>query len=151
MLFPWRRFSDSLKNHKGMTVTELMVSICITVILASVAIPSYITYVQQARVVSLIIPRLHLIEISIAYYYATNSRLPGREQQDLILEDINTDNLEVSLRNGVISLKIVDPDNSARLKILDGNMLIASPVLDLDKIVSWHLDGELADRLQINL
>ena len=41
-------------------------------------------------------------------------------------------------------------DKGSKLHILNGNILAASPVITKDKIVSWHLDGELADRLKIN-
>ena len=55
-------------NQLGMSVTELMVAVCIIAILAAVAIPFYINYVQQSRVVSIIIPRLHLIETNISFF-----------------------------------------------------------------------------------
>jgi hypothetical protein len=41
-------------------------------------------------------------------------------------------------------------DNSSKLHILDNKILIASPVVTKYKIVSWHLSGELADRLGIS-
>jgi hypothetical protein len=47
-------------------------------------------------------------------------------------------------------MKINAPDRSSKLKILHGKVLVASPVISKYKIVSWHLAGELADRLKIN-
>ena len=47
-------------------------------------------------------------------------------------------------------MKINASDWSSKLHILNGNVLIASPVVSRYKIVSWHLAGELADRLKIN-
>ena len=38
---------------------------------------------------------------------------------------------------------------SSKLHLLDGKMLIASPVISKSTISSWHLNGELADRLMI--
>jgi Tfp pilus assembly protein PilE len=133
-----------------MSVTELMVAICIIAILAAVAIPSYITYVQQARVVARIIPKLHAIETSIALFYSFNERIPGSSDVKEIIKKLDTEELHIALTNGTIILTIVAPDAASKLHILNGKILIASPVITKSKIVSWHLDGELADRLKIN-
>ena len=133
-----------------MTVTELMVGLCIVAILAAVAIPSYISYVQQARVISIVIPSLHLIESSISLFYSANDRLPGKDDVGSILEDIETQYSEVILVNGSITMTIKAPERGSKLHILDGDVLVASPVITREKILSWHLSGELADRLKIN-
>ena len=137
-------------NQHGMTVTELMVSVCILGILAAVAIPSYINYVQQSRVISLIIPRLHLIETNISLFYSMNNRLPGNADAVELLKDIDTEYCEVAITNGSIVMKINAPDSSSKLHILHEKVLLASPVITKYKIVTWHLSGELADRLKIN-
>lgn len=137
-------------GQQGMSVTELMVGLCITAILAAVAIPSYICYIQQARVVAMIIPRLHLIETTISLFYSESSRLPGNDDVGYILKDIETKFCDVVLANGTIAMTINAPDRSSKLHILDGKVLVASPVITREKIVSWHLSGELADRLRIN-
>lgn len=137
-------------NQSGMSVTELMVSICIVGILAAVAIPSYITYVQQARVVSIIIPRLHLIESRISLFYSTHNRLPGKSDSNIILEEIDTEFCDITLVYGSVTMKINAPDSRSKLNILDGKVLVASPVVGKEKISSWHLSGELADRLGIS-
>jgi len=137
-------------NQQGMSVTELMVGLCIVAILAAVAIPSYICYVQQARVVSIIIPRLHLIETSISLFYSTHDRLPGKADVGYIMQDIETENCDILLANGTITMTINAPGQNARLHILDGDVLVASPVITRTKIVTWHLSGELADRLKIS-
>jgi type II secretory pathway pseudopilin PulG len=133
-----------------MSVTELMVSICIVGILAAVAIPFYISYVQQSRVVSIIIPRLHLIETNISLFYSLHNRLPGNTDTADILQDIDTDQCRIIITNGSIVMTIQAPENSSKLHILDNKVQIASPVVTKRKIVSWHLSGELADRLKIN-
>ena len=142
----FRPLSD---NQLGMSVTELMVAICIIAILAAVAIPSYISYIQQARVVSLIIPRLHLIETNISHFYSMNNKLPGSSDITEILKNINSENLDIVLTNGTVAMTI-KAGKGSKLNILDGKTLVASPVLTKDKIISWHLAGELADRLKIN-
>ena len=144
------RISKLSGNQHGMIVTELMVALCIVSILASVAIPFYITYVQQSRVISIIIPRLHLIETSISLFYFTNNRLPGNTDSVHILEEIDTEYCDITLSNGTIAMKINAPDSSSKLHILDNKVLVASPVITKYKIVAWHLAGELADRLGIS-
>ena len=136
-------------NQSGMSVTELMVALCIVAIIIR-AIPSYISYVQQARVVSLIMPRLHLIESNISYFYSMQKKLPGGSDVAEILTNIDTENLDIALTNGTIAMTIRAAAKGAKLHILDGKMLVASPVVTQDKIVGWHLTGELADRLKIN-
>ena len=138
-----------LKGQRGMSVTELMVAICILAILAAVAIPSYISYVQQARVISLIIPRLHVIETSIGLFFSVHQKLPFSSDVDEILKDCNTENLDVVLAAGTIKMTINAPERGSKLHILHGSILIASPVISKSKITSWHLDGELADRLMV--
>lgn len=133
-----------------MSVTELMVAICIIAILAAVAIPSYISYVQQSRVVSLIIPRLHLIETNISLFYSLQNTLPGPEDRDEILKDFDAQYLDIALSNGSIIMTIDAAGKESKLHILDGKILVASPVITKEKIVAWHLAGELADRLKIN-
>jgi prepilin-type N-terminal cleavage/methylation domain-containing protein len=145
-----KRLSFMSGNQRGMTVTELMVCVCIMGILAAVAIPSYINYVQQARVVKIIIPRLHLIETNISLFYSMKGSLPGDTDIADLLKDIDTEYCEISITNGSIAMKINASDWSSKLHILNGNVLIASPVVSRYKIVSWHLAGELADRLKIN-
>ena len=137
-------------NQHGMTVTELMVAVCILGILAAVAIPSYINYVQQSRVITLIIPRLHLIETNISLFYSMNNRLPGNADAVELLKDIDTEYCEVAISSGSIVMKINAPDSSSKLHILHEKVLLASPVITKYKIVTWHLSGELADRLKIN-
>jgi type II secretory pathway pseudopilin PulG len=133
----------------GMSVTELMVGICIVAILAAAGIPFYINYFQQAGIVSSIIPRLHLIEANICYYYVLNSRLPGQTDIGGILADIDTKNLDIDLASGTVTLIITENDKQSKLHILDGKILVASPVVTKDRVVAWHLSGELADRLKI--
>ena len=137
-------------SQQGMSVTELMVAICIAAILAAVAIPSYISYVQQARVISILIPRLHLVETNISHYYSMNKELPVGSDAAEILANVDSENLDIALNNGTVTMTIKAKDKGSKLHILDEKVLVASPVFTKDKIIGWHLAGELADRLKIS-
>ena len=137
-------------NNLGMSVTELMVAICIVGILASVAIPFYINYVQQARVVSIIIPRLHQIETNISLFYSMYDRLPESKDIAEVLKDVETEYCNISISSGTVRMEITAQDAYSKLHILNGKVLLAAPVITKAKIASWHLSGELAERLKIN-
>jgi type II secretory pathway pseudopilin PulG len=145
-----KNLSNSLFKEKGMSVTELIVSICILSVVASAAVPCYISSVQQGRLIALILPRLHMIETNISIFYVFNGRLPLSDDLNEVLDNFDTENLDIALSSGVITMTISAPDKSSKLNILDGKILIASPVMSNKGVVSWHLAGELADRLQIN-
>ena len=133
-------------NQYGMGVIELVVGLCIVVILTAVAIPFYINYVQQARVIAIVIPCLQLVESNISYFYATKNRLPGSPDAAAILADIDMANLEIVLAYGSMTMTIKANDEKSRLDILDGKILVASPVLTKDRIItctsaaSWPTD-----------
>ena len=78
-----------------------------------------------------------------------HEKLPTSSDAEEILKDCNTENLDVVLANGTIVMTINAAERASKLHILDGKVLIASPVISKSKITSWHLDGELADRLMI--
>ncbi|MFC1523632.1 hypothetical protein ACFL6N_02455 [Thermodesulfobacteriota bacterium] len=134
----------------GMSVTELMVSICIMAIISAVAIPSYMTHVQQARVVQQVLPVLRVIEMNVAYFYSLHHRLPGPTDAHAVLEGVDNQNLQVELISGVVKLTIDAPQAESKLQSLDGAILLASPVIQLNKISNWHLTGALADRIGIS-
>jgi type IV pilus assembly protein PilA len=92
-----------------MSVTGLMVSICIVGILTAIAIPFYMCYVQQSRVVSIIIPRLHLIETNISLFYSIHNRLPGKTDTADIPQGIDTGQCRATITNGSIVMTIQAP------------------------------------------
>lgn len=139
-----------LGGCQGMSTIELIISLCIIAIAAAVAVPTYIYSLQQSRVVALVIPRLHIIETRVSLFYSLSGELPSRDDIDRVLENIDTENLEVDLISGVVVMKIVAEDPASKLHIVNGKILIASPVIGKNGVVSWHLAGELADRLRIS-
>jgi len=133
-----------------MSVSELMVAICVMAVIAAIAIPCYITYVQQARVISKIMPRLRLVESNVTLFYHMHGVLPSVEDEKTVLDGIATEELAVKITNGMVVMTIEAPEPDSKLHILDGKKLIAAPVIGSEGISSWHLAGELADRLQLS-
>jgi hypothetical protein len=66
-------------------------------ILAAVVIPFYVSYVQEAIVVAIIIPRSHLIESNICYFCVLHNGSPGSSDTAEILAGIDMSNLDINL------------------------------------------------------
>ena len=60
-----------LKKQEGFTLIELMIVVAIIGILAAVAIPAYMTYIQKSRLTALVFPGMHAIETNMGLQYAT--------------------------------------------------------------------------------
>lgn len=138
------------QNSKGMSSLELVICICVMAVAAAIFIPAYITYIQQSRVLTLVLPRLRQLESNIAFFYIFEGKLPSGRDLPQLMEGINHENLDIELTGGVITLTVQAPDAAAKIHILDGSTLVASPVIGRSSITTWHLDGELADRLGIS-
>lgn len=139
-----------LGGRQGMSSVELVVALCVMAVAAAVFVPSYVTYVQQSRVLALVLPRLRQLETNIALFYVFEKKLPSGADLPDLLADIDSENLQIALNGGVIELTVVAPEFSSKLNILDGATMIASPVMGPVSIVTWRLDGELAVRLGIS-
>jgi len=79
-----------------MSSVEMVVSTCVMAA-AAVFIPAYITYVQQSRVLALVLPRLQQLETGIALFYVFENRLPCIADLPELMEDIDSENLEIGL------------------------------------------------------
>ena len=64
-----------LKKQEGFTLIELMIVVAIIGILAAVAIPAYMTYIQKSRLTALVFPGMHAIETNMGLQYATGDTL----------------------------------------------------------------------------
>ena len=135
-------------KEKGFTLIELMIVVAIIGILAAVAIPAYMTYIQKSRVTALVFPGMHAIENSVGLYYATNGALPTNGSIALMMEDADTTYFNVDLGGAGTSLKItIDNQADDKFSAIDNYVLYAKPSTASGKITKWSLSGSLADKL----
>jgi hypothetical protein len=133
-----------------MSSLELVICVCVMAVVAALLIPSYITFTQQSRVLALVLPRLQQLESNIALFYIFEKKLPSRHDLPELMNGIDHENLDIVLTGGVITLTILAPDSASKVHILDGTTMVASPVIGPVAISTWHLSGELAERLGID-
>lgn len=137
-------------NERGMSSIELVICICVMAVVAAIFIPGYITYTQQSRVLALVLPRLQQLETNIALFYIFEKKLPSATDLPGLMEGINHENLDIELTGGVVTLTVRAPESTSNIHILDETTMVASPVIGSGGITTWHLGGELAERLGIN-
>jgi len=135
-----------LKKQEGFTLIELMIVVAIIGILAAVAIPAYMTYIQKSRVTALVFPGMHAIENSVALYYATSATMPDAGDESAMMEDADTTYFNVTLNNGELFITI-DNQTDGKFSALDQYTLIVTPSTAGGKITTWSLSGSLATKL----
>ena len=136
-------------REKGFTLIELMIVVAIIGILAAVAIPAYMTYIQKARVTALVFPGLHAIETQIGLYYATKGEMPVNPLGSAITGDADMTYFNAGMSGNVLSITIVSSNATSKLYKLDGDELLCSASVEGEKIKTWDLRGNLADKLGI--
>lgn len=149
-IFLCRRVGARLGSARGMSAIELVICICVMAVVAAIFVPGYITYTQQSRVLALVLPRLQQLESNITLLYMTQHRLPSAADLPGLMAGISQENLDIDLVGGVITMTVNAPDGDSPVHILHGTTLVASPVIGPASISTWHLNGELADRLGIS-
>ena len=143
-----------LKKQEGFTLIELMIVVAIIGILAAVAIPAYMTYIQKSRLTALVFPGMHAIETNMGLQYATGDTAAISSIGITVLaEDADTQYFSPSLyyENGnTLSLRIVIDGNGGpdeKLSKVAGRTIDAIPDYQSGKIGKWRLANGLAEQL----
>ena len=159
-----------MKKQEGFTLIELMIVVAIIGILAAVAIPAYMTYIQKSRLTALVFPGMHAIETNIGLQVATSGTmawniLTANPMQLTIFSDADTTYysprilkpasmailqtaLDVDSGSGALQIlidSIGGPDK--KLAKLAGKTLYAIPNFDDGKIAS----GDFLEVLLLSL
>lgn len=141
---------SAFANSNGFNLVELMVVVAIVGILASVAVPLYMGYIQKSRFKALVYPGLHIIETNIGLYYAMNNTLPDASLLPAIMAEADTTYFNVGLPGGALVITIDSPVSDSKLSRLHGLSMAMIPNASNNKIGSWELTGALANKLGIN-
>ena len=147
-----------LKKQEGFTLIELMIVVAIIGILAAVAIPAYMTYIQKSRVTALVYPGLHTIETNIGLFFATQNRMPDGSSAYETIDDFSGDadltyftpelvNAVGSTTDKDLFITILADAATNKLYKLDGMTMRAAAETTQGKIVNWKLSGSLANKL----
>jgi len=146
-----------LKKEEGFTLIELMIVVAIIGILAAVAIPAYMTYIQKSRLTALVFPGMHAIETNMGLQYATSGTTVFSSvvmSMTTLAEDADTSYFTPQLISGgsgglIITIHATGgPDG--KLSKIQGDSFRAIPTYGEGKIGSWRLAGPLADQLGLS-
>ena len=148
-----------LKKEEGFTLIELMIVVAIIGILAAVAIPAYMTYIQKSRLTALVFPGMHAIETNMGLVYATSGTTDfnwvANNIMDFttLMEDADTQHFSPARYLGGTSGGLfitVQRGPDGKLSKLEGDTFYAIPDYADGKIGGWRLDGPLARELGLS-
>ena len=148
--------SQYYRSQKGFTLIELMIVVAIVGILASVAVPVYIGYIQKSRLTALVWPGMHAIETNMGLQYATQGTAPAN-LENIISMTVLAQNADTSYfvpdfyrggSSGGLQIVICGagcPDR--KMSKLAGTTIRAIPTYTAGKIKNWRLAGTLVKNL----
>jgi type IV pilus assembly protein PilA len=148
-----------LKKEEGFTLIELMIVVAIIGILAAVAIPAYMTYIQKSRLTALVFPGMHAIETNMGLQFATGGTgalvgLSDADKQTMLFSDADTVYFTPSIEDDAAGespyLLITIKDTDKLSKLYNGgaeHTFSATPAYGEGKITEWKLDGPIAKQL----
>lgn len=111
-----------MRNNRGFTLIELMIVVAIVGILAAIAIPSYNTFVDKAKLTTAI-AALDVVRKELAAYNSEKGRYPASiasfpnftdENNNPILHGINLDQIRRKIYNwDTEATYVVEPDGNS--------------------------------------
>ncbi len=137
-------------NSRGFNIVELMIVVAIVSILVTVAVPVYMSYIQNSRVRALVYPGLHIIETNMGLYYATNGHLPPASFMTALWQEADTTYFHAEILGNTLKITIDSPSSRPKLSRLHDMPMYLVPNTSGLKISTWTLSGTLANRLGVS-
>ena len=107
----------------------------------------YLSHVQRARFVNVILPNLRIIEQNIALYYSTQNEMPTSVHLPFIYEGADIYFFTCAVSNQKFILTIDAPNFSYKLNFFDGDELIARPMIESNRVSRSILTRNLAEKM----